>query len=56
MSPFYRHDLDPRLVHYIAILTFTVGDTSRARHHIARKPSSNIIIRTNTELYLIVSL
>lgn len=56
MSPFYRHVLDPRLVHYVAILTFAVGDTSKARHHIARKPSSKIIIRTNAELYLIVSL
>lgn len=51
MSPFYRHALDPRLV-----LTFAVGDTRKARHHIARKPSSKTIIRTNAELYLIVSL
>ena len=51
MSSFYRHALDPRLV-----LTIAVGDTSKARHHIARKPSSDIIIRTNAELYLIVSL
>lgn len=48
--------IDSIFVHYIAILTFAVGDTSKARHHIARKPSSKIIIRTNAELYLIVSL
>ena len=51
MSSFYRHALDPRLV-----LTLAIGDTSKARHHIARKPRSMIIRRTNAELYVIVSL
>ena len=51
MSSFYRHALDPGVV-----LTLAVGDTSKARHHIARKPRSTIIRRTNAELYVIVSL
>lgn len=51
MSSFYRHALDPS-----SVLTLAIGDTSKARHHIARKPRSMIIRRTNAELYVIVSL